>query len=56
MDRDKLRQELAELRSRIKPQAEWTSAQDRLDQQAIAQRIEHLRNYLDNQRKPNEGG
>jgi hypothetical protein len=43
---DQLRQELADLRSRIKPQDQWTSMQDRLEQRAIEQRIRHLQNIL----------
>jgi primosomal protein N'' len=44
---DKLRQELADLQARLKPQSEWTSMQDRLDQKAIENRIHILRNYLE---------
>jgi hypothetical protein len=50
---DKLRQELADLRARIKPQAEWTM-QDRLEQRAIEQRIRHLQNILATKGTENE--
>jgi hypothetical protein len=53
LDADKLRQELTELRGRIKPQAQWTGA-DHIEQRSIVQRIRHLQNYLNNAER--EGG
>jgi hypothetical protein len=42
---DELREELVELRRRIKPQAEWTGS-DWLGQRAIENRIRMLQNHL----------
>jgi hypothetical protein len=52
MDADKLRQELADLRARVKPQALWTSFQDRLDQRMIEQRIRNIQSHLENEHGP----
>jgi hypothetical protein len=51
---DELRQELVDLRARIKPQSEWTSVQDRLDQEAIERRIRMLQNYLERTSNPDQ--
>jgi hypothetical protein len=56
MDNEKLRQELADLRARIKPQAEWTSFQDRLDQRSIEQRIRMIENHLEHTPTPDRRG
>jgi hypothetical protein len=45
-DKFRLRQELLDLRARIKPQAEWINMQDRLEQKSIEQRIRMLQNHL----------
>jgi hypothetical protein len=44
---EKVRQELADLRARIKPQASWTSFQDRIDHLLIEQRIRILQSHLE---------
>jgi hypothetical protein len=52
---EKLRQELADLRARLKPQASWTSFQDNLEQRMIAARIRLLQTQLEPQETAHDG-
>jgi hypothetical protein len=53
MDAERLRQELTELRARIKSQSEWSSMQDRLEQRAIQARIRMLESNLNSEGEKN---
>jgi hypothetical protein len=52
---EKLRQELADLRARVKPRASWTSFQDNLEQRMIAARIRLLQTQLEPQETAHDG-